>query len=414
MKRLTGNDIKRFFEDAPHLLFEVTERCNFECAYCGYGKNYIQPDVRPLHANRIMQWETAQTILDRYFSIWESPKYYNRHMVISFYGGEPLSNFPLIEKIIDYVKDNKPNSIYIQYNITTNGYFLKKHLPFLIENNFLISVSLDGDQIANSYRRFKNGKETFSSVKSNIDYIYNSFPNYFKNNISFQSVINRNASIIDILSFFKETYNTTTEILQITRQNLCAGSNIPELFRSIKTDLESSFYGNPEKISELNLASPIKTELRSCLKKIIPYTYDTYLDFFQDYNADNNYRKDPNNTCLPFSGRLFVSSIGLLFPCEKTDFKHPLGQIVNKSIIIDYEEIAKLYNNLNTSTRKLCSQCLNENDCTHCFFQEGELSENGITRCSDFIKKTKSNVNEKKEFILEHLEDLKSIINEND
>ncbi|MCR5243741.1 MAG: radical SAM protein [Bacteroidales bacterium] len=412
MRHLTGNDVRGLFEDTPHLLFEVTEKCNFECSYCGYGKNYIQPAIRPLNANRKMRWETAKSILDTYFSIWKNPKYYNQHITISFYGGEPLLNYLLIERIVNYIIENKPESINIQYHITTNGFFLKKYFSFLKENNFKIDVSLDGDQIANAYRRFRNGKETFSIVKSNLDYIYNSFPEYFKNNLSFQSVINCNSPIIAVLSFFKSTYNTTTEIIEISKHNLCKGSNIPELFRDIKIDMENSFYKDPEVFKDLGIESPTKNKVRSSLKKVNPHNYETYLDFFKNNLSKNASRQKVSMTCFPFSGRMFVSTSGFIFPCEKADFEHALGQIVNNEIIIDYDRIANLYNTLYSSAEKLCSQCLNENDCGHCFLQDRELTEEGINRCPDFIKKTSSSIKENERYIINHIEDLYAIINE--
>ena len=410
MKYINENVVKELFEDTPQLIFEVTEGCNFACKYCGYGDNYIQSAIRPLHANRDMQWDTAQTVLDMYLSIWRKTEYHNRNIIISFYGGEPLLNFPLIKQIVNYVKDNKPEIINIHYQMTTNGYLVKKYLSFLVENDFKIDVSLDGDQIANSYRRFMNGKETFSIVKSNLDYIQNSFPEYFKNNLSFQSVLNKNSSIIDVLSFFKKEYNTTSEIIEMSKKNLCKGSLIPELFRNVKRDIESSFRENPKEFSELNLASPTENNVRTCIKRVIQYNYETYLDFFQMGDAGSS-PKRISMTCHPFTSRIFVSSTGYLFPCEKTSFKYPLGQIKDKKIDIDYNKISNLYNTLYSSAEVLCSQCLNERACTHCFLQEGELSAEGIIHCSDFIKKTDRSIKEQKQYIAEHIEELVTILN---
>ena len=411
MKVLNGNDVKRLFEDTPQLLFEVTERCNFDCSYCGYGKNYTQPSLRPLHSNRNMQWETARTLLDSFMAIWKNPKYNQKNILIAFYGGEPLLNFPLIEQIVNYVNKYKPQTIIIQYYITTNGFFLKKHIRFLMENGFKVAVSLDGDQIANSYRRFRNGKETFPTVKNNLDDIYKTFPEYFRSNLSFQSVLNNKSRIIDVLDFFKTTYGSTTEIIRMSTRNICKGSHLFDYFRDTDSDLESSFYEHPERYGELGLTSPIKRKILSSIKRVVPYNYYTYLDFFQDENCQAVSKKNKSITCFPFSCRLFLSATGYLYPCEMTDFEHPLGQIINHNIVIDYEEIANLYNALYSSAERLCCNCLNENDCGHCFFKEDELSPKGIKGCSDYIKKTEERVREQMNYIINHSNDLGLIIN---
>lgn len=40
MKKFTEEDIKMFFVNTPQITFEVTETCNLNCTYCGYGKYF--------------------------------------------------------------------------------------------------------------------------------------------------------------------------------------------------------------------------------------------------------------------------------------------------------------------------------------------------------------------------------------
>ena len=185
---IKADAIHHLFEHTPQIVFEVTEKCNFDCAYCGYGENYKQPQLRPLHSNRFMKWETAKAVLDYYLDVWR------RHdcatmIRIGFYGGEPLLNYSLIKQIVNYLKDNKPYHISFGWFITTNGSLLKKYSSFLIENDFSIAVSIDGDAVANSLRIRHNGEPTYSVVMDNIDYLYHNYSDFFRKSISFQSVI---------------------------------------------------------------------------------------------------------------------------------------------------------------------------------------------------------------------------------
>ena len=65
---------------------------------------------------------------------------------LGFYGGEPLLTFPLIEKIVSFLKarDRKHKKT-ATFSITTNGYLLTDEIiRFLSENSFHIVLSYDG------------------------------------------------------------------------------------------------------------------------------------------------------------------------------------------------------------------------------------------------------------------------------
>ncbi|KGF18781.1 hypothetical protein HMPREF1651_10625, partial [Prevotella bivia DNF00188] len=44
--RLSNHDIEESFNNSPQLIFEITDRCNLSCEYCGYGKYYNNYDRR--------------------------------------------------------------------------------------------------------------------------------------------------------------------------------------------------------------------------------------------------------------------------------------------------------------------------------------------------------------------------------
>ena len=69
----------------------------------------------------------------------------NPELTLSFYGGEPLRNFSFISEIVTYAKAIKPEKLKLRFSMTTNGLLLKKYMGFLAENEFELSISLDGD-----------------------------------------------------------------------------------------------------------------------------------------------------------------------------------------------------------------------------------------------------------------------------
>ena len=76
------------------LVLQVTQNCNLRCDYCVYSGNY---DNRT-HSNKVMSFDIAKKAMD--YLILHSDEL--DEIVIGFYGGEPLLNFELIKKCVEY------------------------------------------------------------------------------------------------------------------------------------------------------------------------------------------------------------------------------------------------------------------------------------------------------------------------
>lgn len=139
------------------MVIEVTDGCNLACEYCGYGKLYNNYDQR---ANKKLNFDTVKVLIDYLYKLWMSPLNvsYNNIITIGFYGGEPLLSFDIIQKTISYIESLEINSVKFQYNMTTNGMLLNKCMDFLVEKDFSLLLSLDGNKLNNSYRITKNGR----------------------------------------------------------------------------------------------------------------------------------------------------------------------------------------------------------------------------------------------------------------
>jgi uncharacterized protein len=131
-KRITPQMIERQLANMVQLVFEVTEDCNLNCGYCGYGEFY--GDFTARHKS-YMPFEIAKTILDYLLPYWESDKHssFKREINISFYGGEPLMNMNLIQKIIDYTEQLEFKYSRPIYSMTTNAMLLDRYMDYLVE-----------------------------------------------------------------------------------------------------------------------------------------------------------------------------------------------------------------------------------------------------------------------------------------
>ena len=88
----------------------VSQECNLACSYCyGDGGEYRKSKM-------VMDERTADNFIDKFITD-QNPGY-----LINFFGGEPLLNLPLMQKIIDRCRaKTEPHGIKMVFNMTTNG-----------------------------------------------------------------------------------------------------------------------------------------------------------------------------------------------------------------------------------------------------------------------------------------------------
>jgi uncharacterized protein len=92
-------------------------------------------------------------------------------VVIVFFGGEPLLNFPVIEHITDYARRQAQSAgKRIDFSLTTNGTLLNgKIIEFLVDNRVSATVSLDGyGSDHDRFRRFADGRPSYELIRNKI------------------------------------------------------------------------------------------------------------------------------------------------------------------------------------------------------------------------------------------------------
>ena len=80
------------------ITLQVTQQCNLRCEYCAYSGTY----TNRRHSEKTMDFETAKKGIDFLVHHSQNSKLLN----LSFYGGEPLLEFDLIKKCIEYINVN--------------------------------------------------------------------------------------------------------------------------------------------------------------------------------------------------------------------------------------------------------------------------------------------------------------------
>jgi uncharacterized protein len=135
----TAWDRKSATRSVRHVLINVANACNLHCSYCfadggAYGGK-----------KQLMSRETAADIVGRLNG-------YQEIGMITFFGGEPMLNFPIVSWISQQLRRKTK-----RFAMITNGTVLSdEQLDFLADHQFSLTISLDGPREIHDAQRGKH------------------------------------------------------------------------------------------------------------------------------------------------------------------------------------------------------------------------------------------------------------------
>jgi len=138
------------------LLLHLTDRCNMKCDYC----------YTPASEPTVMQFDTAQRAVA---TALRTPADF---LLVIFHGGEPLLEFPLIQKVVDFGYEAAEKvSKKILFRIQSNGTLLdEEKMEFIARHYVDVWISLDGYQhINDGCRRFPDGSGSFEMILKKLE-----------------------------------------------------------------------------------------------------------------------------------------------------------------------------------------------------------------------------------------------------
>lgn len=360
--------VKENIIQTKQIVFETTDHCNLSCQYCSLGELYDFSKNDRKNINT----QYAINFLKYIFNI----KQRKTKLSISFFGGEPLVNFEFIEKIVEVSKQlNSEKELELVFNMTTNATLIHKHIDFLVENNFLLLISLDGNEEGQSYRTFaKNNKNSFEKVVNNIDMLQKDYPIYFADNVSFNAVLHNRNSVKGIYEFIYNRYLKIPRIAQLNADYVNADKK--DLFEDM---FHARGKSEDEYENEGSSLLPI-THTQSLLFKELNNFLENYsINFYLSnllYLLYGQVNPVPTGTCSPFQRKIFVNTYHDLLPCEKVSYKYSMGK-VNNSVTIDIPEIVRKYNFYYENFKMICQHCYAGRSCPTCLMTLENLDELG-------------------------------------
>lgn len=272
-----------------NLTLQVTRDCNFKCRYCQYA------------SSQAYERNHAKQYMDERVAI-ESLNFLYNHSCdslvidIGFYGGEPLLNFAIIKKAVNY-SQTLFNAKKVRFNVTTNASLMTEEISdYFVQNDFELTLSVDGpENIQNKHRRYvNNGLGTYYPVYKNLIFLKKKHSNYFKNKVKFHPVFMNDDNINEAIHFFREELEIKSDMISPVYAGL---SGIEYYSADRKTIIIEDEYSR-EFIKKLESGSK--------------YSVSKLLDSFS-----TKYNSVPSGSCLAGYSKLFVNVEGDLYPCER-------------------------------------------------------------------------------------------------
>lgn len=187
-----GTNLEEILNNCMRIMtLQVTQNCNLRCKYCVYSGSYSNR----VHSNKRMSFETAKSAIDFLYAHSSM----TTSIGIGFYGGEPLLEFDLLKKCVEYAK-MKFIGKDLSFTLTTNATLLTEEImKFFVKNNFFVTISFDGPQVIQDKNRvMADGKSgSFETVMKNVEMFLNKYPD-FSWHVSFNAVLDPTNDLIHI------------------------------------------------------------------------------------------------------------------------------------------------------------------------------------------------------------------------
>ena len=343
--------------NAKTLILEITEECNLRCTYCVFDEKYVSERN---HSNKTMLIELAYEAVQDFYNRTNKDEGY-----IVFYGGEPLLVFETIKKIVNFA--NKISNGRIKFSFTTNGLALSpSKFDFLIDNNFLITISLDGDKETHDKHRVTvTGKGTFDAITNNLLKLKSYNDRFFREHVLINCVISDAEDLEKINNYFIEN-DFKKESLRFS----------PVLQNSISID---------NSITHRISLESVKKSLRKSLLPVEQQFLDSILKKIEFRKLDDEAHLG-KKLCVPFSNRTYVRTDGKIQFCERIE-NYGMSKDTTVNLTVKSQDI---YSEFKLFKQDACSKCFAYNFCEMCPASFIKDSQFDITlannKCSQYQK----------------------------
>lgn len=332
---------------------QLTQECNLRCQYCIYqGHVREQKDFGSQSMTSSMV-KKAVDFLKKHSTA-------NKRVYITFYGGEPLLEFPLLKECVQYAKETIDKQE-LFFTITTNGTLITPPIArYLMENDFVVTVSFDGPaEFHDQYRTDAGGKGSFDRTFNGLKLLAEARKEVQKGDISINIVYTPpfSASKLDTIRDYINRLDWLPEIYLRTSyptEGSIEVDRLPENWNDGKTMLDWAYDKYREEFDGAD----------AMVKGVIEGTFARLMQ--RDIFPEPPEVFSLHGCCLPGQKKCYVSTNGDFHVCEKMASNAPVIGHLDTGFNLD--AIKKRYiDEYAAWSFKDCSRCWGIQLCNLCY-----------------------------------------------
>jgi uncharacterized protein len=306
-----------------------------------------------------MQFLTAQRAVD--FLLENSTSSSSR--AICFYGGEPLLQWKLIRRIIEYANTRSQDPI--SYHLTTNGLMLRARPVREMVRRYGVHVmlSIDGPaRIHNLFRRKEAGGPTHSVVEGALRALIEEDRDFVRHNV----LINAVAALPNRLMEMAQHFCSSPLYAELPKGAIRYNGADPFGDNSLRKQLNAMAAVLPP---ATNPTSPREAFVSARSRSPVPADrLETIYMLPLVRIAHRPIRQisstlTPSGFCVPGTRKLFVSVEGYFAICEKTGGTFRIGDVWSG---INIDSVMNIMAGMHDLWSTKCSGCIAQRFCGSC------------------------------------------------
>lgn len=336
-------------------IIAITEQCNLRCNYCCYSGEY---EGNHSHNSRTLCEGDIQAI---YNFIAKTAK--TKPIRISFYGGEPLVNYPLVQYAIQAGQQRWEDDV--TFSVSTNGTLLTEdRIDWLVNNGVELAISIDGTQpFHDAHRVDAIGNGSYTKVRNALAYLHNNTFNQYPK-VVLMMTLPSVSTLIAIAQAWHED-----EVLQHYAPTHISGLTPNFLQGVAKEDWETL------KIQYIQLLDAYEQHPEW---SVLQTFFDEIVSYWKNRPVFEVSESTPLSTCMPVNTKLYIDANLQLAVCEKFNDRFRIGSINDG---IDWQKAKEMTKEYYRKRKNRCSYCPAFRMCNMCLTSIAYTDDQWDTLC---------------------------------
>lgn len=321
-------------------IIAITEQCNLRCTYCCYSGEY---EGNHSHNSRTLCEGDIQAIYD---FIDKTAK--TKPIRISFYGGEPLVNYPLVQYAIQSGLQRWEDDV--TFSVSTNGTLLtEERIDWLVNNGVELAISIDGTQpFHDAHRVDAKGNGSYTKVRNALAYLHsNTFNQYPK--VVLMMTLTSVSKLMPIAQAWHKD-----EVLQHYAPTHISGLT-PNFSQGVAKEQWETLMTQHIQLFDTYEQHPEWSVLQTFFDEIVAY--------WKNRPVFEVSESTPLSTCMPVNTKLYIDVNLQLAVCEKFNDRFRIGSI---NVGIDWPKANEMTKEYYRKRENRCTYCPAVRMCNMC------------------------------------------------